>query len=70
MTNATDYRNQAAACRKASSLGRRPALYLLNLAEHYDRQAARLDARFRLGQAGAGGTRDTDGDTDKEEPRR
>ena len=62
MTNATDYRNQAAACRRASSLGRRPAFYLLNLAEHYDRQAARLDAHFAGDKPGAGGTRDTDKD--------
>ncbi len=58
MTNATDYRNQAAACRRASDLGRRPALYLLDLAEYYDGQAAQLDARFAGAKPGALGTRD------------
>jgi hypothetical protein len=47
MTKATDYRNQAAACRRAANLAKgRPSPYLLTLAEHYDSQAVQLEASF------------------------
>jgi hypothetical protein len=59
MRNATDYRNQAAACRRAAKLTKRPALYLLDLAEHYDRLAARLEVRFAGDKPGMVEARDT-----------
>jgi len=47
MKRATDYRRQAAACRRAAGLRKRhPSAYLINLAEDYERQAAELEAQF------------------------
>ena len=46
MLTSTDYRIRAATCRRASSLGKRPALYLLEMAAYYDRCAAQIDASF------------------------
>ena len=46
MPNATDYRNQAARCRKAANLASRPTPYLLNMAEHCDRLATQLETQF------------------------
>jgi hypothetical protein len=66
MTTATDYRTQAAACRRASKMGRRPALYLLDLAEYFDWQAAQLEAQYAGNKPGGVGTHDTE----KENPRR
>jgi hypothetical protein len=66
MIDATDYRNQAAACRRAANMSRQPSPYLLDLAEYYDRQATQLDARFAGDKPGAMGTCDTD----IEKPRR
>ena len=67
MPSATEYRDRAAACRRAADLVRvRPSPYLIDLAEYYDRQAARLDAGFAGDKPGAGGT----GDADKEKLRR
>jgi hypothetical protein len=59
MQSANDYRDQAAACRRASNRGRRPTLYLLDLAEHYEFLATSLDARF----CGAGSVAGRAGDT-------
>jgi hypothetical protein len=53
MRNATSYRNQAAACRKAAKLGRRSSRYLLDLAEHYERLAAQMEAQFAGDKPGA-----------------
>jgi hypothetical protein len=46
MTDATEYRRRAAACRAAARLGRRPSQYLLDLAEYYDNEAAALEKQF------------------------
>ena len=48
MNSATDYRKQAAACRRAASLskGARPTPYLIGLAEDYERRAAQIEASF------------------------
>ncbi len=45
MNTATDYRNLAAACRRAADLrkGRRPTAYLINLAENYEKLAAQIE---------------------------
>ncbi len=59
MPSAAEYRSRAAACRRAADLSRRPTPYLLTLAEHYDQQAARLDAQFAGDKPGASEARDT-----------
>jgi hypothetical protein len=46
MQTAAQLRNQAAACRMAAKLARRPTRYLLDLAEQYEHQAAELDVQF------------------------
>jgi hypothetical protein len=46
MVSATDYREWAAACRRAAELSGRPNTYLRELAEHYDQRAAHLDGSF------------------------
>lgn len=46
MTDTTEYRRRAAACRAAAHLGRRPSQYLLDLAEYYDNEAAALEKQF------------------------
>jgi len=45
MNSATDYRSQAAVCRKAAKLSKRkPTAYLIALAEDYERRAAQLES--------------------------
>jgi hypothetical protein len=48
MTDALEYRRRAAAYRAAAHLGRpgHPSAYLLDLAEHWDTQAAVLEKQF------------------------
>ena len=61
MQNATDYRSLAAACRRAADMSKRRVPYLANLAEHYDRLAAQLDAQFSGDKPGAVGKRESAG---------
>jgi hypothetical protein len=69
MQSATDYQDQAAACRRAAKLSKRPVPYLLNLAEHYEQLASRLEAQFAGDKPGTVAARDTDrkGSADKDD---
>jgi hypothetical protein len=66
MVSATDYRELAAACRRAAELSGRPNTYLRELAEHYEQQAVQLEEQFAGNKPGPSGTHDTE----KEKPRR
>jgi hypothetical protein len=39
-------KSQAAACRRASTHGNRPSLYLIDMAERYEREAADLEIAY------------------------
>jgi hypothetical protein len=58
MVSATDYRELAAACRRAARLSGRPNTYLRDLAEHYEQLAAELETQFAGDKPGASGTND------------
>ena len=61
MNSATDYRNQAAACRRAANLSKgQPTPYLIDMAKDYEMRAARLEARFAGDTPGAYGPRDSE----------
>jgi hypothetical protein len=66
MPSAADYRELATACRRAARLSTRPNVYLRELVEFLEQQAAQLEAQYAGDKPGPSGTRDTD----KEKPRR
>ncbi|MDB5409587.1 MAG: hypothetical protein JWL84_4499 [Rhodospirillales bacterium] len=53
MTEATEWRARAETCRRAAKMGRRTAnSYLLDLADHYDKEAEAIEKAY-------GGTKPT-----------
>ena len=46
MVDAAYYRRQATTCRTLARSGKRPSQYLLNLADYFEQEASRLEARF------------------------
>jgi hypothetical protein len=55
MQNANEYRIRATVCRGASKRCKRPNLYLLDLADHYDRLAADIETQFAGSKPAAAG---------------